>query len=334
MAQTYKNIEVVVINDGSNDNGATEAIAKSYGNKIRYFSKPNGGVSTALNLGIKKMRGEYFSWLSHDDLYYPNKVERQMSEICKFVRGSVIIASNVEVLFENGLRSKTKIHESTFKHLGIFLATSSRVGLNGCSLLIPKEALAKEGFDPRKKFTQDYDLWFRLKDNYKFYLIKDCLVVSRRHGNQDSADKANELKTEADILHSSMLDKISKSEYDNYFNEIGIRDCLKNLKAYLRNGYVMTSSTLLNVLLEYLYSRRGIGFYKLFSKVRSSCFVSKKDYGKLKNNGELSQIIDGFVRKNDKTNRLITNPTQRLYNSIIDDGWVFIIKRFINKIIS
>ena len=69
LRQTYKNIEVLVINDGSNDNGATARIAKSYGKKIRYFEKPNGGVATALNMGIQKMRGEYFSWLSHDDLY-------------------------------------------------------------------------------------------------------------------------------------------------------------------------------------------------------------------------------------------------------------------------
>ena len=42
LAQTYKNIEVIVINDGSNDNGETDKIAKSYGNRIRYFSKENG----------------------------------------------------------------------------------------------------------------------------------------------------------------------------------------------------------------------------------------------------------------------------------------------------
>ena len=56
LAQTYKNIEVIVVNDGSTDN--TDEIAKSYGDKIRYFKKENGGVATALNLGIREMRGE------------------------------------------------------------------------------------------------------------------------------------------------------------------------------------------------------------------------------------------------------------------------------------
>ena len=81
IAQTYQNIEIIVVNDGSNDNGKTREIALSYGDKIRYFEKENGGVSTALNLGIKEMKGEYFSWLSHDDVYYPNKVERQVREL-------------------------------------------------------------------------------------------------------------------------------------------------------------------------------------------------------------------------------------------------------------
>ena len=73
LAQTYKNIEIIVVNDGSKDK--TDEICKSYGSRIRYFKKENGGVSTALNLGIKKMNGEYFSWLSHDDLYYDDKIK-------------------------------------------------------------------------------------------------------------------------------------------------------------------------------------------------------------------------------------------------------------------
>ena len=72
--QTYSNCEIIVVNDGSSD--ATEKIAKSYGKKIRYYKKENGGVSTALNLGLEKMTGDYFSWLSHDDLYKRDNQER------------------------------------------------------------------------------------------------------------------------------------------------------------------------------------------------------------------------------------------------------------------
>ena len=78
LSQTYDNIEILLINDGSADGGKTEEIALSYGNKIKYFYKENGGVSSALNFGIKNMKGEYFSWLSHDDSYEPKKIEKQI----------------------------------------------------------------------------------------------------------------------------------------------------------------------------------------------------------------------------------------------------------------
>ncbi len=58
LAQTYEPIEVIIVNDGSKDK--TEEVALSYGDKVRYFVKENGGVSTALNLGIANMRGSIF----------------------------------------------------------------------------------------------------------------------------------------------------------------------------------------------------------------------------------------------------------------------------------
>ena len=72
LSQTYSNLEIIIVNDGSSDNGKTKEIALSYGNKIKYIEKENGGVSSALNTGIKNMTGEYFSWISHDDIFYTN----------------------------------------------------------------------------------------------------------------------------------------------------------------------------------------------------------------------------------------------------------------------
>ena len=84
LSQTYSNIEIIVVNDGSNDKGETRNIALSYGDKIRYFEKENGGVSSALNLGIREMTGEYFSWLSHDDSYKPQKIENSIRYLSTF----------------------------------------------------------------------------------------------------------------------------------------------------------------------------------------------------------------------------------------------------------
>jgi len=81
LAQTHPDVEVIVVNDGSNDGGATHDVALSFRSRIRYIEKANGGVASALNAGIREMRGDFFSWLSHDDVFYPEKLARQVAHL-------------------------------------------------------------------------------------------------------------------------------------------------------------------------------------------------------------------------------------------------------------
>jgi glycosyltransferase involved in cell wall biosynthesis len=83
LKQTYRNIEIIVVNDGSQDDGATRRAALRFGDRIRYFEKENGGVSSALNRGIREMRGEFFVWLSHDDFVSPRRVETDMETLSR-----------------------------------------------------------------------------------------------------------------------------------------------------------------------------------------------------------------------------------------------------------
>jgi glycosyltransferase involved in cell wall biosynthesis len=78
--QTYKNWELIIIDDGSVDN--TKEVVKSYSskykNKIKYYYKKNGGVCSARNFGIQKANGEYISLLDSDDEYKPRRIEIQL----------------------------------------------------------------------------------------------------------------------------------------------------------------------------------------------------------------------------------------------------------------
>jgi glycosyltransferase involved in cell wall biosynthesis len=185
LAQTYSPCEIVVVNDGSTDNGATGAVAQKYGDRIRYFSKPNGGVASALNFGIKAMKGRYFSWLSHDDVYYPWKIKCQM-DIMRKARRVFVLYGGYDIIDENSnFIQKEVLDRVPPSRFRISLIAASPV--NGCTCLIPKACFDTAGlFDESLKTTQDNDLWFRMSETYGFVQMRKSLIKSRIHSRQGS----------------------------------------------------------------------------------------------------------------------------------------------------
>lgn len=227
LKQTYNNIEVIVVNDGSNDN--TDQICKSYGKKIKYIKKENGGVSSALNVGIKNMTGDYFSWLSHDDLYFPEKIEKQITYLNNINKKNVIIFSDYwcmdqnEKLFLNPTIIDDKILEE--KPLYSLL----RGCVNGITMLIPKEAFTRCGyFDESLRCTQDYDLWWKMIKKYEFIHIPELITKTRIHKNQDTR-KSPVVLTEGNALWKMMIEDVpdkTKVLYEgsifNFYYEMAI----------------------------------------------------------------------------------------------------------------
>ncbi len=213
LGQTYKNMEVIVVNDGSNDEGATDKIAKSYGKKIKYFKKENGGVATALNLGIEKMTGEYFSWLSHDDLYYPRKVERQVEFIEKLKNKNVVLYSNYSILVGRKITHVVHDHEMLTRKKKYSLL---RGCVNGITTFVPKTILDEIGkFDSELRCTQDYDYWRRIQKKYEFVHMTDVLSITRLHSNQDSVVSPR-AESEGNVLWIDMVKSISDKEKIQY----------------------------------------------------------------------------------------------------------------------
>lgn len=213
--QTYKNIEILVINDGSNDDWATEKIALSFGDKINYIYKENWWVATALNLWIKKASWEYISWLSHDDLYYPNKIEKAVLLLNKLDWKNIIF-NDYELIKKdkktiNILKSPTKNEDIFFKLI------SNKFALNWCTLLIPKKAFLEVWyFDKDLKTTQDYNMWIRMiKWWYSFVNLPIVLTKYRIHENQDSIKKKELFYKEIKDAQNYVLNNFSLEELKN-----------------------------------------------------------------------------------------------------------------------
>lgn len=186
LAQSYSNIEVIVVNDGSNDDGETDKIARLYGKKIRYFQKKNGGVATALNFAIQHMGGKYFTWLSHDDLYSLDKIEAQINSLKVIKQDKVIpFCDSEKIDTSSSVIAPVKIRKSHVNN-SILLVLSTKV--HGCSFLIPKTAFNKIGlFNEELKNTQDVEMWLRLAlDGYQFQYVPKVKVRGRIHHLQTS----------------------------------------------------------------------------------------------------------------------------------------------------
>lgn len=212
LAQIYSNIEIVVVNDGSNDDGATEQIALSYGARIRYYSKENGGVASALNLAIEKMAGDYFSWLSHDDLYYPDKIDSQIQMLSGMCRHRTILYGNHALFFENHDMGREVplpgVSPGDFRY---FITVSN--SLHGCTLLIPKTAFSECGiFNEKLRTVQDYDLWFRMAGKYNFVHVPRLLVKFRQHLGQGTVKMQGTVLIECNKLLSGFVAELSDEE--------------------------------------------------------------------------------------------------------------------------
>lgn len=192
IAQTYKNIEIIVVNDGSKDNGATEEICLSYGDKIRYICKENGGVSSALNVGIREMKGQFFSWLSHDDKYEPDKIEKQINCLNQNGNRTHVLLCECKQIDSDGNEIKNSLKKDYFPSCGVYSAEKVLENLFryktffGCAFLIRKDVFDKCGlFDERLRYSQDFLMWSKIfLSRFDLAYNKDISVCCRIHNKQ------------------------------------------------------------------------------------------------------------------------------------------------------
>ncbi|MEE1362218.1 MAG: glycosyltransferase [Selenomonadaceae bacterium] len=255
--QTYSNIEVIVINDGSTDDGKTEEIALKYKGKVKYLKKENGGVASALNYGISIAEGEYISWLSHDDLYDSKKIEKQVKEIVYkkniYHDSDIILFSSYMTINKDGkIIKKFSIPPYITNNIRCLLSLDTEYTLNGCTMLLPKKVIIKfGGFDEKLKYTQDYDFWWKISSFCRFEYMDECLIKSRQHDEQDSKKCGLAVSKEADLFRAKSIGELTNNTVISY-----CRNDMSNLidiyHIYKNAGYINTSVEMLNLMAKLL----------------------------------------------------------------------------------
>ncbi len=316
LAQTYSNTEILVINDGSRDNGETERIAQSYGEQIRYLAKPNGGVATALNLGIESMTGEYFSWLSHDDVYLPNKVEHQMRFLQSLQNPQTIVYSDYQLIdAKSRVFSSVTIADTVSTNALYDLVAHQAI--HGCAMLIHKDAFKKCGnFDVSLPTTQDYDLWVRMAQVLPFQYCPGIIIQSRQHPEQGSR-QAFHRSAVFDFFHLH-LNKITSDIMKKSFPETKSRmKAYENLLGRLAN--VGLSGLFFNLTLQGVKDFDSLGNKIQFLFRSLFIYAYKFLFGMVKRllPESLKQSMKTLIRKASTGLRLLfTKPSQLDFTEI------------------
>jgi len=185
--QTYQNIEIIIVDDGSTDN--TSEVVKSFDNKIIYIPQKNKGASSARNAGIKKAQGQYVAFLDSDDMWIKNKLEKQIKfiqnnpEIGLLGTGCYQMVDINKMIYKKIFPAKNEILQKDLIKYNPFIQSS---------VIIKKDVFNHiDLYDEKFKESEDYDLWLRIAQKYKVANLEQALVTKRYYEKGLSKDKDN-----------------------------------------------------------------------------------------------------------------------------------------------
>ncbi len=175
LAQTFENLEIICIDDGSTDD--TPMLLRhyqhTYPQKIRVYQQPHRGVSAARNTGIQNTKAQFIAFLDSDDIWLPTKIERQINamilnkwDICQ--TQEIWIRNSKQV---NPMKKHTKLSGN------IFLASIELCIVSPSATMLRRSILDHVGlFDETMLACEDYDLWLRIALHYPIHLVDEPLI--------------------------------------------------------------------------------------------------------------------------------------------------------------
>ncbi|MDT8316788.1 MAG: glycosyltransferase [bacterium] len=233
--QTYSDYEVIVVDDGSTDD--TEELIGPYLNRIRYIKQENMGNAGARNSGIEATKGDIVAFNDSDDLWLPDKLERQVKYLDEhpdvgMVCGNGIFFGSSKVEGKKVISDKRAI---TLEKDGVTLASIfMKSTLRTPTMVVRRKVIETVGgFDPDFKVCVDLDFAFRVLMKFKVAFMNEPLFKLRKHDGHVGGD--NERRT---LFNIKAIEKLLK-EYPEASALIGEKNINRRLAyRYYRLGKI------------------------------------------------------------------------------------------------
>lgn len=248
-SQTYKHLELIIIDDGSTDDTAGCCQKYLEDPRVSFFTQENKGPAAARNHGISRAKYRYIAFLDDDDFYEPQMIEKMHDTITSQKNQNVgMIYCRTRHINKEGVILKTPLFSGK---LPIYEALFYGNVLSTPSLLIDKIVFDTVGtFHEHLRYAEDYELWFRISKQFKVHPLDELLVNIRVHDTQLSNDPKK-----MELFHSLVLHQ-------------AIETASPRLKS-------MSDSFLYLFYLSYMKLYLGMRYFKDFRRM----LLSAKEYG-------------------------------------------------------